>query len=70
MSFLRWDLGSMFDKSFAGFDNYKAVLTDKTFRIAFENTLVYTFVTVPGQMILGLFAAVLIHSIPRFRVTI
>ena len=69
MSFLRWDLGSMFDKSFAGFDNYKAVLSDKTFRIAFENTLIYTFVTVPGQMILGLLAAVLIHSIPRFRVT-
>ncbi len=69
MSFLRWDLGSMFDKSFAGFDNYRAVLSDKTFRIAFENTLIYTFVTVPGQMILGLFAAVLIHSIPRFRVT-
>ena len=69
MSFLRWDLGSMFDKSFAGFDNYGAVLSDKTFRIAFENTLIYTFVTVPGQMILGLLAAVLIHSIPRFRVT-
>lgn len=69
MSFLHWNLGSMFDKSFAGLENYKAVLSDKTFLIAFENTLIYTFVTVPGQMILGLFAAVLIHSIPRFRVT-
>ena len=69
MSFTQWDLGSVFDRSFAGFDNYKAVLTDKTFYIAFENTLVYTFVTVPGQMILGLIAAVLIHAIPRFRVT-
>lgn len=34
-----------------------------------ENTLIYTLVTVPGQMALGLLAAVLIHSIPRFQVT-
>lgn len=69
MSFTQWDLGSVFDRSFAGFDNYRAVLSDKTFYIAFENTLVYTLVTVPGQMILGLLAAVLINAIPRFRVT-
>lgn len=69
MSFMQWDLSSVFDRSFAGFENYKAVLSDKTFYIAFVNTLVYTFVTVPGQMILGLVAAVLINSIPRFKVT-
>ena len=69
MSFLRWDLGSVFQKSFAGVENYKAVLSDETFFIAFENTLIYTLVTVPGQMALGLLAAVLIHSIPRFQVT-
>ena len=40
MSFLRWDLGSVFQKSFAGFENYKAVLSDETFFIAFENTLI------------------------------
>ncbi|MCQ2419834.1 MAG: sugar ABC transporter permease, partial [Clostridia bacterium] len=69
MSFQHWDLSSAFDKSFAGFENYKEVLTDKTFWVAFSNTLLYTLVTVPGQMILGLLAAMLIHSIPRFRVT-
>lgn len=69
MSFMQWDLGSVFHRSFAGLGNYKEVLSDKTFYIAFENTLVYTFVTVPGQMILGLVAAVLIHSIPKFKVT-
>lgn len=69
MSFTQWDLGNVFDRSFAGLDNYRAVLTDKTFYIAFVNTLVYTLVTVPGQMILGLLAAVLINAIPRFRVT-
>ena len=69
MSFMQWDLGSVFQRSFAGLGNYKEILSDKTFYIAFENTLVYTFVTVPGQMILGLAAAVLIHSIPKFKVT-
>ena len=69
MSFMRWDLGSVFQRSFAGLENYKAVLSDETFFIAFENTLIYTLVTVPGQMALGLLAAVLIHSVPRFKVT-
>lgn len=69
MSFTKWDFGSMMNHSFIGLENYKAVLTDETFRIAFENTIIYTLVTVPGQMILGLFAAVLIHSIPKFQVS-
>lgn len=68
MSFTKWDFGSMMQHSFIGFDNYKAVLTDETFKIAFENTIIYTLITVPGQMILGLLAAVLIHSIPKFQV--
>lgn len=69
MSFLQWDFGSMLSHEFIGFDNYKAVLGDETFRIAFANTIIYTLVTVPGQMILGLLAAVFINSIPRFRVS-
>lgn len=69
MSFLQWDFGSMLSHEFIGFDNYKAVLGDETFRIAFANTIIYTLVTVPGQMVLGLLAAVFINSIPRFRVS-
>lgn len=69
MSFTQWDFGSMMEHSFIGFENYKAVLGDETFRIAFENTIIYTLITVPGQMILGLLAATLIHSIPRFKVS-
>lgn len=69
MSFLQWDLGSMFSQEFIGLQNYIDVLSDETFQIAFANTLLYTLVTVPGQMILGLLAAVLINEIPRFRVT-
>lgn len=69
MSFLQWDLGSMLHQKFIGLQNYIDVLSDETFRIAFANTLLYTLATVPGQMILGLLAAVLINAIPRFRVT-
>ena len=68
MSFLEWDRANMFEHGFAGLANYKAVLTDRTFWISFTNTIVYTVVTVPAQMALGLLAAVLINSIPRFRV--
>ena len=68
MSFLEWDRANMFEHGFAGLANYKAVLTDRTFWISFMNTIVYTVVTVPAQMALGLLAAVLINSIPRFRV--
>lgn len=69
MSFLEWDRANMFEHGFAGLANYKAVLTDRTFWISFTNTIVYTVITVPAQMALGLLAAVLINSILRFRVT-
>lgn len=69
MSFLEWDRSSMFEHSFIGLSNYIEVLSDETFWTAFTNTIVYTVVTVPAQMALGLLAAVFINSIPRFRVT-
>jgi len=69
MSFTSWDFGTMLNNhTFIGFENYKAVLSDETFIIAFENTIIYTLVTVPGQMIIGLMVAVFIHSIPKFQV--
>ncbi|MDY5798659.1 MAG: sugar ABC transporter permease [Eubacteriales bacterium] len=69
MSFLKWDYSSMLTHEFIGLENYKAVLSDKTFQISFANTIIYTLVTVPGQMILGLLVAALIKALPRFRVT-
>ena len=69
MSFFKWDLGSMLEQQFIGVDNYIAVLGDSYFQTSFVNTLVYTLVTVPGQMILGLLVAMLINSISRLKVT-
>lgn len=68
MSFMNMDYSTMLSPTFAGLQNYIEVLSDDTFWVAFSNTLIYTIVTVPGQMALGLLAAVLINDIPRFRV--
>lgn len=69
ISFFQWDFSSILNQSFLGLDNYKAVVRDPYFQTAFVNTLVYTLVTVPAQMLLGLLAALLIHNIKHFKVT-
>lgn len=69
MSFFSWDLGSMHKQEFIGFQNYATVLSDEVFQISFVNTLMYTIITVPAQMVLGLFVAVLINSLPRYQVS-
>lgn len=68
MSFFQWDFGSMFDQKFIGIQNYKDVLTDKFFWMTFANTLAYTFITVPGQMLLGLLVATCINEIKQLQV--
>lgn len=68
MSFFKWDFGSFLDQEFIGFRNYADVLSDENFRIAFTNTIVYTLVTVPAQMFLGLMVALLIHSVSHFKI--
>ena len=68
MSFFKWDFGSFLNQSFIGTENYRAVITDPYFQTAFVNSIVYTLVTVPAQMVLGLFVAILINSVNRFRI--
>lgn len=68
MSFFEWDFGSILGQNFIGLDNYREVLHDKYFQIAFTNSLVYTIVTVPGQMFLGFLTAFLINQVTRFKV--
>ncbi len=68
ISFFHWDFSSILNQSFIGWDNYKEVIQDNYFQTAFMNTLVYTLVTVPAQMFLGLMAALLIHNIKHFKV--
>ncbi len=50
---------------FVGVQNYVDVIKDRHYLTAFRNTLLYTLVTVPGQMFLGLVLASLINSVRR-----
>ena len=50
---------------FVGVQNYVDVIKDRHYLTAFRNTLLYTLVTVPGQMFLGLVLASLINSVHR-----
>ncbi|MBO5159913.1 MAG: sugar ABC transporter permease [Lachnospiraceae bacterium] len=68
MSFFEWDFGSIFNQKFIGLENYADVLSDKYFRMAFVNTLLYTVVTVPGQMVIGLGIALLLNKVIKFKV--
>lgn len=51
--------------AFVGVRNYANLLEDGNYLLAFRNTLLYTFVTVPGQMFFGLVLACLINSARR-----
>lgn len=68
MSFFEWDFGSIFEQKFIGLENYIEVLGDKYFQTAFVNTLLYTLVTVPGQMVIGLLIALLLNKVIKFKV--
>ena len=69
VSFCDWNFGSMLRQQWIGLDNYREVLRDPTFRMVFVNSVVYTLVTVPGQMALGLIVAMLLSGVRRFSVT-
>ena len=45
------------------------MFSDPIAGISLVNTLYYAFVTVPGQIVIGLFVAVLINGIEKYSVT-
>ena len=69
MSLCDMSFSSMLTQPFAGLMNYREVFQDGTFWTVFINSVVYTLITVPGQMAIGLFIAVLLNGIKRFSVT-
>jgi multiple sugar transport system permease protein len=50
------------DNTFVGLDNYTKALHDDQFRSGLVNAVVYMAVTVPGQILLGLGLALLLHA--------
>ena len=68
MSLCDMQFSSMLQQPFAGLKNYREVFSDSVFWTVFANSIVYTLVTVPGQMIIGLLIALLLNGIKRFSV--
>lgn len=54
-------IGNQVNK-YIGLQNYTKMLQDPKYLISLRNTLLYTLITVPGQMIFGLILACLINS--------
>jgi ABC-type sugar transport system permease subunit len=63
----RYEWGVLGPIDSVGLQNYRDLYHDEIFRRALRNTLVYTAVVVPGQMALGLLAAVIVNQNIRGR---
>lgn len=63
ISFFEWNIMPGQTSTFIGLENYQRALADKTFWLALGNTAQYTFVTVVGQLILGLAIALLLNRV-------
>ena len=62
ISFYDWNVIKPLKSGFVGLDNYRTLLSTPIFRRAVLNTLAYTIVTVPGQMIVALIVAILLNQ--------
>ncbi|HEX2864103.1 MAG TPA: sugar ABC transporter permease [Deinococcales bacterium] len=54
-------------KPFVGLENFTTALADPTLGRALVNTLLYTIIGVPSQLVLGLGVAVMLSNINRYR---
>ncbi len=62
MSFSQYDIIQNREIAYVGISNYTAMFRDGKYLLAFRNTILYTLITVPGQMFFGLILACLINA--------
>lgn len=67
MSFYNWSIMPGKTSVFVGLDNFVRAFNDPIFGVAVQNTLMYTLVTVPAQMVLAMGAALLLNNIRKGR---
>lgn len=67
MSFFEWNIMPGQANEFLGLANYQRAFADKIARLALRNTVLYTLVTVPSQIVLAMIVALLLNSIERLR---
>lgn len=66
LSLFSWHVDPQ-QREYLGFDYYRELLRQPRFHRAVLNTLLYTLIIVPMQLVLGLAIAVLLQSVDRFR---
>lgn len=67
VSFYNWSIMPGAEQEFVGLANYKRAFVDPVVYVAVKNTLLYTVITVPGQMALGLLGALLLNAAIPWR---
>lgn len=65
ISFSSFDILQDRMTEFVGLRHYAAMFSDSKYQLALRNTLLYTLVTVPGQMLLGLVLACLLKAVRK-----
>lgn len=68
ISLYQWSIMPGRPSLFVGLSNYTRAFQDPIFWVALRNTVLYTLVTVPGQMILAMLVALLLNHITVGRV--
>ncbi len=68
ISLYEWSVLPGKESTYLGLANYTRALNDPITKIAFRNTVLYMAITVPGQMIFAMMAALLLNSVARGRV--
>lgn len=68
ISFYDWSLMPGTPSEFVGLANYLRAVRDPVVSLAFRNTVLYTAITVPGQIVLAMAAALLLNSLGRLKV--
>ncbi|MFQ5593837.1 MAG: carbohydrate ABC transporter permease [Anaerolineae bacterium] len=59
-SFTRWNVQT--PPRFLGLSNYSEAISSQTFWLVFKNTVVFSFIFVPGVMVLALLMAVMVNQ--------
>jgi multiple sugar transport system permease protein len=60
LSFTNWDGFNQME--FVGLKNYIKMASNETFQISIKNNVIYTFVSVPASIILGLVVAMMLNE--------
>ena len=68
MTLYRWSIMPGRQSEFVGLENYMTAINDPIFWVAVRNSILYSAVTVPGIVVLGLLMALLMNHTKHGRV--